>query len=621
VDNSALGGAGSGTACTNFAVSLTPVAITNSELSARVAGRTVPLDFLATVRARPEAVALRAKDGATYRTLTYTEYADGAARLATALADLGVGRGTRVIMLMRNRPEFHVADIGCLLLGATPISIYNSSSAEQIQFLAGHSGAEVAIVEAGEFVDRLLAVREALPALRHIVVLDGAPGGTVAWEELLTADPVDLETAAHVAAPDDLVTVIYTSGTTGAPKGVMLDHANICWTIECLRLALPFSSEGFRIVSYLPMAHIAERVTTHYGGVVNGYEVTTCPDLHFLASYLGETKPELLFGVPRTYEKIHSGIRAVLSADPAKNAEFDRALAVGLEVDAALVRGDTVAPELARAFEEADLSLLGPVRQLLGLDALRVAVTAAAPIPVEILQFFRALGLPLSEMYGLSESSGPATWEAERVRLGTVGRAVPGVELRLGEDGEVIMRGGNVFRGYLEDPVRTAEVLDADGWLHTGDIGELDGDGYLRIVDRKKELIITAGGKNISPANLEAALKAQPLIGQAAAIGDGRPYVVALLVLDADVAPVWAAQQGVTASTLPELAADPAVRAEIEREVDEVNQRFSHTEQIRRFELLGEDWLADSEELTPTMKLKRRGIAAKYAREIADLYS
>ena len=207
------------------------------------------------------------------------------------------------------------------------------------------------------------------------------------------------------------------------------------------------------------------------------------------------------------------------------------------------------------------------------------------------------------------------------MRLGTVGRAVPGVELRLGDDGEVILRGGNVFRGYLDDPVQTADVLDADGWLHTGDIGELDGDGYLRIVDRKKELIITAGGKNISPANLEAALKAQPLIGQAAAIGDGQPYVVALLVLDPDVAPVWAAQHDVTASTLPELAADPAVRAEIEREVDEVNQRFSHTEQIRRFELLGEDWLPDSEELTPTMKLKRRGIASKYAREIADLYS
>jgi long-chain acyl-CoA synthetase len=597
------------------------VAITNAELSERVAGRTVPLDFLATVRARPDAVALRSKEGDAYHTLSYADYADRATRVAAAFADLGVGHGTRVVMLMRNRPEFHIADIGALLVGATPISIYNSSSAEQIGFLAGHCHAEVAIVEAGEFLDRLLAVRDTLPNLRHVVVLDGAPEGTVAWEELLTADPVDLDSAAHVAAPDDLVTVIYTSGTTGEPKGVMLDHANIVWTIESLRLALPFSSEGFRLVSYLPMAHIAERVVTHYGGVVNGYEVTTCPDLHYLASYLGEARPELLFGVPRTYEKIHSGIRAVLAADPVKNEEFDRALAVGLEVDAVRVRGDAVAPELERAFQDADTSLLGPVRQLLGLDALRIAVTAAAPIPVEILQFFRALGMPLSEMYGLSESSGPATWEAQHVRLGTVGRPIPGVELRLRDDGEVIMRGGNVFRGYLDDAPQTAAVLDADGWLHTGDIGERDGDGYLRIVDRKKELIITAGGKNISPANLEAALKAQPLIGQAAAIGDGEPYIVALLVLDPDVAPVWAAQHGVTASSLPELASDSAVLAEIGREVEAVNQRFSHSEQIRRFELLGEDWLPDSEELTPTMKLKRRGIAAKYATEIAALYS
>jgi len=597
------------------------VVITNAELSERVAGRTVPLDFLATVRARPDSVALRSKEGDAYQTLSYAEYADRATRVAAAFADLGVGHGTRVVMLMRNRPEFHIADIGALLVGATPISIYNSSSAEQISFLAGHCRAEVAVVEAGEFLDRLLSVRDSLPDLRHIVVLDGAPEGTVAWEELLTADPVDLESAAHVAAPDDLVTVIYTSGTTGEPKGVMLDHANIVWTIESLRLALPFSSEGFRLVSYLPMAHIAERVTTHYGGVVNGYEVTTCPDLHYLASYLGEARPELLFGVPRTYEKIHSGIRAVLAADPVKNEEFDRALAVGLEVDAVRVRGDAVAPELERAFQDADTSLLGPVRQLLGLDALRIAVTAAAPIPVEILQFFRALGMPLSEMYGLSESSGPATWEAQHVRLGTVGRPIPGVELRLADDGEVIMRGGNVFRGYLDDAPQTAAVLDADGWLHTGDIGERDGDGYVRIVDRKKELIITAGGKNISPANLEAALKAQPLIGQAAAIGDGQLYVVALLVLDPDVAPVWAAQHGVTASSLPELASDPEVLAEIGREVDMVNQRFSHSEQIRRFALLGEDWLPDSEELTPTMKLKRRGIAAKYADEIAALYS
>jgi len=261
------------------------------------------------------------------------------------------------------------------------------------------------------------------------------------------------------------------------------------------------------------------------------------------------------------------------------------------------------------------------VRELLGLDALRVAVTAAAPIPVEILHFFRALGIPLSEMYGLSESSGPATWESEAVRLGTVGHAIPGLELRLDDDGEVLVRGGNVFRGYLDDPTRTHEALDDDNWLHTGDIGVIDDDGYLRIVDRKKELIITAGGKNISPANLEAALKAQPLIGQACVIGEAQPHLVALLVLDPDVAPVWAAQRGITAATPDELAHDDAVVAEVGTEVDAVNRRFSDAERIRNFVVLGDDWQPDSEELTPTMKLKRRSIAAKYADVIAELYT
>jgi long-chain acyl-CoA synthetase len=595
--------------------------ISNEEVAERVAGKTVPLRFLETVRDRPDAVALRWKDGEEPRSMTFAEYGEGAARVASALSELGVERGSRVVLLMRNRPEFHEADVGVLLRGGTPISIYNSSSADQIRFLAGHARATVAIVEEGEFVDRLLAVRDGLPDLRCIIVIGDAPSGTRPWSELLTADPVDLDAAAHVADPHDLATVIYTSGTTGDPKGVMLDHANICWTIESLRLSIAFPTDGFRLVSYLPMAHIAERVVTHYSGLTLGYDVTTCPDLRLLPTAFRECLPELLFGVPRTYEKVHSGIRAVLAADPAQEQSFEQALEVGLEVDRCRLRGDAVPADLARRFEEVDAATLKPVRELLGLDALRVAVTAAAPIPVEILHFFRALGVPLSEMYGLSESCGPATWEADAVKLGTVGRAIPGLELHLDDDGEVMVRGGNVFRGYLDDPARTREALDDDGWLHTGDIGVVDDDGYLRIIDRKKELIITAGGKNISPANLEAALKAQPLIGQACVIGEGQTHLVALLVLDPDVAPVWAAQRGITAATPAELARDAAVVAEVGAEVDEVNGRFSDAERIRNFVVLGDDWLPDSEELTPTMKLKRRSIAVKYADVIAELYA
>jgi long-chain acyl-CoA synthetase len=582
---------------------------------------TIPARFLATVGRRHGEVAIREKAGDDFRRLTFGEYADRATRLAGALRGLGVAHGDRVVMLIGNRPEFHVADMAVLLLGATPISIYNSSSPDQIRYLAGHAGASVAIVEDAGYLARILEARADLPGLRHVVVVERVDHpGVEQWDDLLAGAPVDLERATATAAPDDLATIIYTSGTTGPPKGVMLDHRNICWTVDSLRAALGFAPDRSRIVSYLPMAHIAERITTHYAGIAFAYEVTTCADIRLLGATLAETRPQILFGVPRTFEKIHSAVQAVLAADPGRAEVFAQALEVGARVAEHRARGEALSVELSAEFEGVDAESLRPARQLLGLDDLRIAVTAAAPIPVEVLQFFRSLGVPLSELYGLSESTGPMTWDPVRVKPGTVGRAIPGMELRLADDGEVLGRGGNIFRGYLDDPARTAEALDDDGWLHTGDIGTLDSEGYLRIVDRKKELIITAGGKNVSPANLEAALKAQPLIGQACVVGDGEPFMAALLVLDPDVAPAWAAGHGATGSTLAELAKDPVVRAEVAREVDAANERFSHAEAVRAFTVLPDEWLPDSEELTPTMKLKRRGIAAKYAHEIAAFY-
>src|SRR5436190_16317059 len=295
------------------------------------------------------------------------------------------------------------------------------------------------------------------------------------------------------------------------------------------------------------MAHIAERMTSYYQQAMFGYEVTSCPEARDVASFLPQVRPEIIFAVPRIWEKVYAGIQAVVAADSAQKEAFERALATG------------------------DESVLGPVRELLGLDQVISAITGAAPLPVEILQFFRALGVPMAEIYGMSESSGPMTFDAVEVRVGTVGRAIPGCEVKLAEDGEVICRGGNVFRGYLNDPAKTAEALDADSWFHSGDIGEFDADGYLKIVDRKKELIITAGGKNISPANIEAALKAFPLIGQACVIGDMRPYVSALIVLDPEVAPAWAKSRGIETATMGDLARHPDVQAEVERAVAEAN--------------------------------------------------
>lgn len=600
--------------------------VTSAELAEVVRGQTVATAFRDRVRRRPDAVALREKDGEGWRELTWAAYADQACRLAAALGGLGIGRGDRVALMMRNRPEFHVADVAVVLLGATPISIYNSSSAEQVRYLAGHCGAVAAILEGEAFLTRVAEARDGLPALREVVVIDepvgGFPAGVHAWADLLATDPLDLEQAATTVQPSDLATVIYTSGTTGPPKGVMLDHENVAWTVECLRRCLEgISTEGRRLVSYLPMAHIAERMTSHYQGITLGYEVTTCPEPGQVSPYFAEVHPEVVFAVPRIWEKMHAGVMATLAADPDRKAQLDAALGVGLKVSDHRARDEDLPDDLRAAWEKVDAQGLSFVRAVLGLDQCIAALSGAASLSVEIFDFFRGLGVPISEIYGMSESAGPMTWDPFAIRAGTVGRAIPGCEVLLAEDGEVLCRGGNVFRGYLDDPEKTAEALDPDGWLHSGDIGVLDADGYLRIVDRKKELIITASGKNISPANLEAALKGELLIGQACVVGDGRPFVAALVVLDSEVAPVWAKQRGIEPTSLAELADHPEVREEVEREVAAAMEPFNNAERVKKCEILHEEWMPDSEELTPTMKLKRRGIHAKYAKDIEALYT
>ncbi|MEI2651623.1 MAG: AMP-binding protein [Microthrixaceae bacterium] len=317
-------------------------------------------------------------------------------------------------------------------------------------------------------------------------------------------------------------------------------------------------------MSYLPMAHIAERATSHYGLAMNGYEVSSCPDPSLIATYAREVKPNIMFGVPRVWEKIYSGVTAALAADEEKKRQVDEAVAAAIPIVEKITWG-TATDEEKETYAFLDAVAFSTIRQLVGLDELDLAVTGAAPITPELLQWFRAIGVPLAEIYGMSESTGPISFAARKPKAGTVGPAIPGLTLAIADDGEVIFRGGNVFKGYLNDPEKTAEAIDDDGWVHTGDIGEIDDDGYLRIVDRKKELIITAGGKNISPANLEAALKTIPLVGQAAAIGDNRPFVAALVVLDPEAAPVWAAKHGLEGKSLEELAEEPAVIDEINR--------------------------------------------------------
>jgi long-chain acyl-CoA synthetase len=376
---------------------------------------------------------------------------------------------------------------------------------------------------------------------------------------------------------------------------------------------------GWRVVSYLPMAHIAERSTSHYAALVGGYDVACCPEPNQLMAYLKEVHPQLLFGVPRIFEKIYAGVNAALAADPDKKQQFDDGVEAAIEIKRAELEG-TATTEQLETLAFLDAVAFAAVRGLVGLDAIELAITGAAPIPAQILEWFNAIGVPLSEIYGMSESTGPISWSPLRNKPGYVGQAIPGMEVRIADDGEVIARGGNVFLGYLKEPTKTADTL-IDDWLHTGDIGELDDEGYLKIVDRKKELIITSGGKNISPANLEGALKMIPIVGQACAIGDQRKFCSALLVLDPEAAPLWAAANGKSGMSLTELADDPDVCAEIQRGVDAANAQFAQVEQIKKFVVLGEEWLPDSDLLTPTSKLKRRGIHARYAAEIDSMYA
>jgi long-chain acyl-CoA synthetase len=601
--------------------------MTSEELDRAVEGQTVPSRFARTVADHGDLVALRWRnEDESWGELTFADYAERACRVAAGLRQLGVGPGQRVVLMMRNRPEFHIVDIGVLLTGATPISIYNSSAPEQVAYLAGHSEAVVAVVEDIGFLERFLKVRSELPHLRSIVLLDDpdglAPDDVISYEQFTSGDPVPLAEAAAIATPDDLATVIYTSGTTGPPKGVMLTHRNVVWTAESLHACFQRDDmAGLRMVSYLPMAHIAERMTSHYQGGIFGFEVTTCPEPSMLALYLREVRPQVAFGVPRIWEKLHAGVTSALAADPEKKQKFEEAVAAATPLVQKRDRGEELTEDEQATWDFLDAVAFTTVRGLVGLDALEFAITGAAPIPPELITWYRSIGVPLSEIYGMSENTGPLTWEPVRVKPGYVGRALPGVEVTLADDGEVLGRGGLVFPGYLNDPEKTAEALDEEGWLHTGDIGQFDEDGYLKIVDRKKELIITAGGKNISPANIEAALKAHPLIGQAAVIGDNRPFISALVVLDPEVAPAWAKDHGIEFDSVAELAQHPEVLAEVQRGVDDANARFSQVERVKKFTLLGEEWQPDSEELTPTMKLKRRGVNQKYAAEIEALYS
>lgn len=543
---------------------------------------TIAEAFRLTVEDDADRIAVRTKDDEI--AWTWSELQARVDAFAGGLQRLGVGRGDTVALMVSNRPEFMVADLATTMLGATPFSIYLTSAPDQIAYVVGDAGAKVAVVEA-PFADVMR------PLAEHVLTV----------EEIEAHSVEGFEPDWRAVEPDDILTIIYTSGTTGPPKGVQLSHRNEMAAVDAVERRVGFP-DGSRVISWLPSAHVAERTAHHYLPIVYGMTITTCPDPRRIGEWLPAVKPTWFFAVPRVWEKLKAGIEAKL----ADNQQAQTVLGAAKQVVELRQAGQPVPDALESAVELGEEQLFAPLRAAIGLDEAKLVNVGAAPTPREVLVFFHAIGVPLAEIWGMSETCGAgASNPEERIKIGTVGLPSPGVELKLAEDGELLARSPVVMVGYRNLPDKTAEALDDDGWLHTGDVATIDEDGYVTIVDRKKELIINAAGKNMSPANIEAALKgASPLIGQACVVGDGRPYNVALLVLDPD----FAATVG---------DAEPVVAAAVEA----ANATLSRPEQIKRFTVLNGDWLPGGDELTPTMKLKRRPIFQKYAREIEAMYS
>ncbi len=545
--------------------------------------------FQATVAEHADRVALRTKgDGVR---ITWGEYGKRVRRMAAGLHALGLRRGDTLALMMTNRPEFHLIDTAAMHLGAVPFSVYNTSAPEQVEFVLRDSGAHIAVVESS-FRDRVRT--------EHVFTVDQLAELEARGE----SSDMDFEAAWRTVQPDDLLTLIYTSGTTGDPKGVQITHRNMAFTARSYDALIRFPRGG-DVVSYLPMAHIAERDCSHYFAMMFAFRVTCVPDARQVAAHFPDVRPAWFFAVPRIFEKLKAAIEA--GADGRLREAIDRGRA--------RLSGEDGPPP--------DERVLAALRERLGLDRLKALNVGAAPTPPEVIEFFHAIGLPLGELWGMSETTGLGTCNPpDRVKVGTVGPPAPGVEIRLADDGEIEVSGDCVMPGYRNRPDLIVEAFTDDGWLRTGDIGAFDEDGYLSIVDRKKELIINAAGKNMSPAAIESRLKAaSPLVGSAIAIGDDRPYNVALIVLDPDGAGAFAREHGLGGRSVSELATAPPVRTALEQAVECANQKLSSVEQIKRFRVLATEWQPGGDELTPTMKLKRRPTAEKYAAEIEELYA
>jgi len=573
-----------------------------------VTSRTLVESFQSVVSRQPNAVAIRSADGAT--ALSWRQYAERVRAIASGLAALGVVPGDTVALMLTNRPEFHLCDTAVLHAGATPFSVYNTNPADVLAYQFANGGNRVVLSEK-QFLPTVFAAINRGGKVEHVVCIDGEADGALSLAALESNAAVgfDFDATWRAVQPDDLLTIVYTSGTTGPPKGVELTHTNF---IENARIADDFGGIGpsDRVISYLPDAHAANRWFAHYTNLLYGVTITTVPDVKQVIAALTEVRPTGFLGVPRIWVKLKVALeqRIADEPNPVKRSLARRAFSIG-QAKARMESSGRRLGMLDRIqYRLADRLVLSKIRKQLGMDRIRLAVTGAAPIPPEVHEFILGLGIPLCEGWGMSECTAAVTVHRPgRIKVGTVGLPVPGAEISIADDGEVLVRGPMVMRGYRKDLEKTAEAIGSDGWLRTGDIGKIDADGFLSVVDRKKELIINAAGKNMSPTNIENMVAANcPLVGSVVAIGDARPYVAALICLDPDVKANYASEE--------------AIRTAVEAGVAAANAKLSRVEQIKKFTILADTWAPGSDFLTPTNKLKRKPIADHYADVIEELY-
>ncbi len=588
--------------------------------------------FLDHAERRSDAPALRYKEGGSWHDITWSDYRRRVLRTAAALHSMGLSSGDRIGLLSTNRVEWLVSDLAALSLGCVTVPIYPSSIPEQVEYILQHSEAKAIFVEDQEQLAKVEAVREACPSLGKAILLSGSSAEddehTLDWAfvQELGAEAGDegaaaVESGAHELEPAAVATIVYTSGTTGPPKGAQLSHLNLMAMADSLAEVLhvgPVDSS----LSFLPLSHIAERLQGEVMAIRTGYTVNMGEGLDKVPENLAEVEPTLLVCVPRLWEKYYSKISSgIQDAPDLRRKLFQWATATGLKAYDRRSAGKRLGPLSQIKLDIADRLVLSKVRKKLGMARGKAFVSGAAPLSAEVGRFFASLGIIIQEVYGQTECAGVCTYNpAERVKYGTVGLPLGGMEVKIAEDGEILVKGDNVFVGYLNQDEATAETV-VDGWLHTGDVGEMDSDGYVRITDRKKDIIVTAGGKNVSPQNIENKLKTFPGVSQVVVVGDKRKFLSCLFTLDIEGLEDLYRREELELPPASALPQDKAMRARLQTYVDEVNGKLASYESIKKFQILPEDFTIESGEMTPSLKVKRRVIQKKYEEVIDDFYS